>query len=134
MNTAQERLSMLAAHAGNKSLKALAGQLGVNAQRLYDIKSGKVREISASLQNKIFLTFPDISPEWIRTGEGKMLKESKQPTRLEPITLTEEAMRLHLNMSETIHSQQETIQQLTDMLKQALGMRQATTPKKDIAG
>lgn len=135
MTTVQERIDLLVQHSGRRGLKALAGYLGVNAQRLYDIRSGKVKEISTSLANKIFLAFPEVDRDWVVTGEGEMIKkESTPPTVNTSITLPKETIKLNLNLSETVRSQQETIQQLTDMLKQALGMRQATTPKKDIAG
>ena len=91
------------------------------------------KSVSPEVVKKISLVFPELNTGWLLAGTGKMLNDP-QAERPESITISGEMVRLHLNMSETIHSQQETIQQLTDMLKQALGMRQTTAPKKDIAG
>lgn len=91
------------------------------------------KSVSPEVVKKISLIFPELNTGWLLAGTGKMLNDP-QAERPESITISGEMVRLHLDMSETIHSQQETIQQLTDMLKQTLGMRQTTAPKKDIAG
>jgi transcriptional regulator with XRE-family HTH domain len=90
------------------------------------------RSISPDVLKKISLTFPDLNTSWLMAGSGDMLNVRPSRPESPSITLSKEAIKLNLNLSETIRSQQETIQQLTDMLKQALGMQSA--PKKDIAG
>lgn len=115
MNTTQERISMLAMYAGNKSMKALASDLGLNTpQMLYDLKSGKTREISGRLANKIFLVFPEVSQTWLLTGEGEMIKTPQR--RDDTYTVPADIMKLNLNLSETIRQQQETIHMLATML------------------
>lgn len=117
------------------NVKSLSERLGyARPQGLYDVAAGRTKSLSNDLCRKIVTAFPDFSYSWLLTGEGEMLTTSTPTPKQEPIIFSDETMRLHLNMSETIHSQQETIQQLTDMLKQALGMHQAAAPKKDIAG
>ena len=117
------------------NVKSLSERLGyARPQGLYDVAAGRTKSISNDLCRKIVTAFPDFNYSWLLTGEGEMLTAPTPTTKQEPIIISDETMRLHLNMSETIHSQQETIQQLTDMLKQALGMHQAAAPKKDIAG
>lgn len=128
MNTVQERIGMLAMYAGNKSLKALASDLGLNTQMLYDLKSGKTKEISGRLANKIFLVFPEVSKTWLLTGEGEMLQCNSSD---DSVPVENELNNQH-HLIETIYSQQETIAQLTRMLGLQLGMQPA--PKKEKAG
>lgn len=129
MDTIQERISMLAVHSGCRNIKALAQLLGLNPQVLYDLKSGKTKEISGRLANKIFLVFPEVSHSWLINGEGEMIEGTSAPSGV-TVDVTE-IMRLNLNLSETIRKQQDTIHLLTEMLNQRQ-VQQA--PKKEVAG
>ncbi len=44
------------------------------SQNLYDIESGKVKNISLELSEKIVLAYPNIRREYLLTGIGEMLK------------------------------------------------------------
>lgn len=120
---------MLAVHAGCRNMKALAQLLGQNPQVLYDLKSGKTKEISGRLANKIFLVFPDVSHSWLLNGEGEMIEGTGAPSG--PSVDIGEIMRINLNLSETIRQQQDTIHLLTEMLNQRQGQQ---APKKEVVG
>ena len=114
MITVQDRISMLAVHAGNKSLKALARDLGINPQVFYDIMSGKTLRISARVADKIFLAFPDVNKDWVLNGEGEMLSRPT-PKLSDPVTISGDLLQIYLNLSETARLQQETIRDLIRM-------------------
>ena len=131
MTTVQDRLSMLAVHAGSKSLKALAKDLGLTTpQMLYDIKSGKVAGFSTRLANKILLVYPEVNQTWLLTGEGEMLTNS--PKTSASVMLSGDAMTIFLNMSDTISRQEANITKLTDMVNRLTGGMEVQ--KKDVAG
>lgn len=72
--------------------KGFALTIGVNQQRLYDLKSGKTRSVSSDLTNKISSCFPDLSLQWLLTGEGEMLRAELSENKMEgfPDSATEE--------------------------------------------
>ena len=117
---------MLAVHAGCRNMKALAQLLGQNPQILYDLKSGKTKEISGRLANKIFLVFPEVSHSWLLSGEGEMIEGAAAPSGV-----TVDVSEIMKNLSETIRKQQDTIHLLTEMLNQRQTQQ---APKKEIAG
>lgn len=85
------------------------------------------QSISPDVSKKISLTFPELNMGWVLTGEGEMLN-SEAPK--ESITLSGDAMKIFLNMSNTILRQEENISKLTDMVNRLTG----GIPKKDAAG
>lgn len=58
------------------SLSELAKSIGAKPQNMYDIRSGKVRSVSAQLADKILSVYPKYSRTWIITGDGNMYKDS----------------------------------------------------------
>ena len=117
---------MLAVHAGCRNMKALAQLLGQNPQILYDLKSGKTKEISGRLANKISLVFPEVSHSWLLSGEGEMIEGAAAPSGV-----TVDVSEIMKNLSETIRKQQDTIHLLTEMLNQRQTQQ---APKKEVAG
>lgn len=57
------------------TLSKLAKAIGALPQIMYDIKSGKTKDVSVTLADKILAVFPQYSRTWILTGEGEMLKD-----------------------------------------------------------
>lgn len=83
MKDSPEILSDLLRHlkiSGNK----LASEIGLNANTaIYHIKNGR-NNISADLAKKIENRFPELSYNWLLTGEGEMLKgEKREGTKVE---------------------------------------------------
>lgn len=59
----------------NLTASAFAKKIGVKTnQSVYDLTSGKTRTLSQSIINKITSCYPEISLEWLMTGEGEMLR------------------------------------------------------------
>lgn len=57
--------------------KSFSEKIGLDRpQAIYDIQSGKTKNISAKMADKIISAFPEIDRSWLLTGEGNMLKES----------------------------------------------------------
>ena len=55
--------------------KSFSEKIGlIRPQSIYDIQSGKTRNISANMADKIISVFPEINRGWLLTGEGEMLK------------------------------------------------------------
>lgn len=57
------------------TLSKFAKAIGALPQIMYDIKSGKTKDVSVTLADKILAVFPQYSRTWILTGEGEMLKD-----------------------------------------------------------
>ena len=72
------------------------------------------QSISPSASKRISLTFPDLNMGWVLSGDGEMLTATHRPQD-DPIMFTPDAMRIYLNMTDTLKSQQGTIAVLTDM-------------------
>lgn len=123
-----ERIESIIKYGNHKNAKALSTALGMrSAQVFYDIQSGKVKSISSQLANKIVLVYPEISMNWLLTGQGEMLSNSEHKTI--PV-FSDSAMQVFLNMSNTILRQEENISKLADMVNRLTG----GIPKKDAAG
>lgn len=57
------------------SYSDLAKLMGIpRAQPLYDIRDGKIKNISENYANKILAAFPKYNKGWLMSGEGEMLK------------------------------------------------------------
>jgi hypothetical protein len=83
------------------------------------LSSRYVSNISKSIQpaivEKISLNFPDLNMGWVLTGYGNMFNE--QPIKKESapeVFPSADAMKLYLEMMETIRIQAETIKKLTE--------------------
>lgn len=79
---------------------------GINKSRFYretGLSNGfldKVKDIGSSKLEDILKTYPDISPEWILTGKGAMVREVKQPIQGE--TKSEYLLRTDSRRSEQL--------------------------------
>lgn len=98
-----------------------AEEIGVKYQRIFDIQQGKTKKVSADVANLVVARYPEFSIEWLLTGEGEMLKENKkintQSAVSNDVTMSREIFDLLKNQSETILSQQRTIEKLADREK-----------------
>ena len=76
------------------------------------------RSISPEVAQRISLTFPELNMGWVLAGTGEMLvrdEPERGNTCQDTIAVPAEAMKLYLNMSDTLKSQQNTISVLTEM-------------------
>ncbi len=60
-----------------KSVRGLAKELDLAPHILGNIQSGRVAKFSPLLRMKILARYPDISPQWLETGEGDMLRSGE---------------------------------------------------------
>jgi hypothetical protein len=76
------------------------------------------KSISPDVAQRISLTFPDLNMGWVMAGVGEMLvvdvSKSREPNQ-DPIIVSADTMKLYLNLSDTVKSQQNTISVLTEM-------------------
>ena len=71
--TAKEILEELLSYK-ELNINALATEIGLSrAQALYDIQSGKTKNITPSMADRIIQKFPEFNRVWLRTGDGGML-------------------------------------------------------------
>lgn len=68
-------LSQLLDHLGIKS-PTLANQIGAEYKRLQNVETGKTKKVSGDLASRITDKYPDISLQWLLTGEGPMLRDA----------------------------------------------------------
>lgn len=115
------------------SVPLFARSLGYSSDSLYNIIKGKYR-ISPKLADKILEEYPEINPEWLKEGRGKMiideskvdplLLEALYPKIEEPGEKYNKATEIELLKKEnellkkTTEEQREEIQFLRDLLKQ----------------
>lgn len=125
--TPSERLNEVLRITGT-NVKSLSERLGYNRpQGLYDVSAGRTKSLSTDLARKIVTAFPEFNYTWLVTGEGEMMTERP---RTDTFTLTGDALKLFLNLSNTIVRQEENILKLADMVNRLTGTEQ----KKDVAG
>lgn len=70
----KERVLLFAEYKGIKP-SVLEKQLGISRSYFYNIKS-----ISAEVLSKIVTTYPEVSADWLLTGQGEMLRQPSEPT------------------------------------------------------
>ena len=75
MNTANSRLTLLLKHKGLTGTE-LAEQIGTSQPTISAILNGK-RNLSRGMIARINDLFPDLNTGWLLTGEGNMLRQSK---------------------------------------------------------
>ena len=93
------------------------------------------RDISHRVLEQIEKHYTDLNIDWVRTGEGEMLKPAKETypeATPDGHFVTGENMKISLNQIETIRSQQETIRLLTEMVNRLTGGSNA--PQKENVG
>lgn len=63
--------------------KSFSEKIGlIRPQSIYDIQSGKTKNISPNMADKIISVFPEVNRGWLLTGEGEMLKsKSNEPNQ-----------------------------------------------------
>ena len=98
--TAKEILEELLSYK-ELNINALATEIGLNrAQALYDIQSGKTKNITPSMADRIIQKFPEFNRVWLRTGDGEMLNTDTsldQPMEFAPDQM-DEALRVAKKM------------------------------------
>lgn len=71
----KEVLLRIAEHVNVKKIRGLAEYLGENENKLYAwVRSGNIADVGVILAKN-----PEINPEWIKTGEGPMLRYQPPP-------------------------------------------------------
>ena len=65
---------MFAEYKGIKP-SVLEKQLGISRSYFYNITS-----ISAEIKSKIVTTYPEVSADWLLTGQGEMLRQPSEPS------------------------------------------------------
>lgn len=81
-----------------------ANEAQIGTVQLSEIVSGK-RRVSEYYINKILTRFPEINEEWLRTGEGEMLKIASAVAENHSISIAGDDVRennIHMNSDETI--------------------------------
>lgn len=59
--------------------KSFSEKIGLDRpQAIYDIQTGKTKNVSPRMADKIISVFPNIDRRWLLTGEGDMIKQSSQ--------------------------------------------------------
>lgn len=66
-----------------------ADKIDVGRSQLSEVISGK-RKFSERYVLKLLTSFPEISEQWLRTGEGEMLKKSSYSQNVSPTVLADD--------------------------------------------
>lgn len=119
--TVKERLIIFLKHE-NLGQKRFANIIGMS--------SGYVNAIKESIQpktiHKIAMHFPHLNTGWLLTGEGEMLRKGdtgkeKVAGKVEPVadmvTMPREVFEMINRLTETLHSQQRTIESMEEQNK-----------------
>ncbi|HAH73453.1 MAG TPA: hypothetical protein DCM09_10005, partial [Butyricimonas virosa] len=116
--------------------KEFAELIHVNQPDLSSYLSGK-KPFGMTLINRISLEL-SINKEWLLTGEGEMLLSNNpkiyNEDKSDNITLSREVFDLIKNQSETILSQQKTIENLVSKVKDSIVPREGNAMNADAAG
>ena len=81
-----------------------ASEVGIGKSQLSEVMSGK-RNASEKYILKMRTRFPEINEEWLRTGEGEMLKIASAVAENHSISIAGDDVRennIHMNSDETI--------------------------------
>jgi hypothetical protein len=99
----------------------------------------KPREITTDKYANILDYLSDVNPEWLLTGNGQMLKNKDSPVIAEPkikyekqndnISMPREVFDQITRLTETVLSQQKTIEKLADRQKGAVADAKNVAPK-----
>ncbi len=93
-----------------------ATKIGVKNQELYAISSLKQKEFSRPTMSAIAKFCPEVSPYWLITGEGSMLAGSIEQHNINGDNIGQQTSHTPNADSETIASQQRTIERLTKIV------------------
>lgn len=70
------------------------------------------KSISPDVAQRISLTFPELNMGWVMAGTGEMLLHDEP--KEETVTVSADTIKIYLNLTDTLRSQQNTISVLTD--------------------
>lgn len=119
-NTSQILEAIL--HFYHINARNFAEKIGTSPTQIYDLRKGKIRKLSPEMTEKILSAYPQISRSFLLTGEGDLFGTQSAPSintisqngdNVQNNGVNEESIS---KMLETIHSQQQTIQSLVEML------------------
>ena len=86
MTSPQERIDAIVRYGGFKNIKAFVSALDLKGpQIIYDIQSGKTKNISDNLAERILLVFPEINRAWLLSGDGDMLRMMPDPKLMKTV-------------------------------------------------
>lgn len=121
MNKKKTRLSPieridLILESTNFNYTQLAKEIGLSrAQVFYDLKSGKTKEVSPDLANKINLRFPQYDLGWLLSGYGNPLVDNKYYTQKERVETLMEKENLTVDqLAEKVNIDPAIIQKILD--------------------
>lgn len=80
-NNISERISQLIENKCNRNKRKFSEKIGFAPQVISNIVSGRKSKPSFDVLNSILSTFDDINSDWLLTGEGSMLSDSKRRTK-----------------------------------------------------
>lgn len=97
-----ERLEKVIQYLGF-NVNSFAKEIGLNrAERLYQIKRGNYA-ISKNLASTIAVHFPDINEAWLITGEGNMLKDGDNYTKIPLFNISLDDFKTDLSLMTPAH-------------------------------
>lgn len=123
-----ERIEQILSHYEINSAQ-FAVKVGVNKNWVYDLKIGKVKNISEENAEKIVNAFPEINKIWLLTGEGEMLRTSPNlpapftqsstfsGQQLGSVTVPAEAWAIIQAQAESLRAKDEQISRLITLIE-----------------
>lgn len=123
MTSPQERIDAIVRYGGFKNIKAFVSALDLKGpQIIYDIQSGKTKNISDNLAERILLVFPEINKAWLLSGIGAMLDgEEEKVTGADGVVIPRELVQMFTNMTEAARIQEENVSRLTQIVNRLTG-------------
>lgn len=123
MTSPQERIDAIVRYGGFKNIKAFVSALDLKGpQIIYDIQSGKTKNISDNLAERILLVFPEINRAWLLSGIGAMLDgEEEKVTGADGVVIPRELVQMFTNMTEAARIQEENVSRLTQIVNRLTG-------------
>lgn len=112
-NIFYDRLMQIMSYLHITSMRGFAKQIGISFSKLQSYQRGSVPSID--VLNKILCNIPQISGEWLLTGEGSMIKSStEEDLKIEP------SNKSHYDeLFEMFKQSQRQVNDLVGMLKQS---------------
>ena len=123
MTSPQERIDAIVRYGGFKNIKAFVSALDLKGpQIIYDIQSGKTKNISDNLAERILLVFPEINRAWLLSGIGAMLEgEEEKVTGTDGVVIPRELVQMFTHMTEAARIQEENVSRLTQIVNRLTG-------------
>lgn len=101
--------------------KRFAEEIGVTPAQVYDLRSGKTKNISGKFANKILKRYSKYSKAWLMTGDGEVFSSAEHLTEKpeldikgkhpgNDVVVSREVFDVIKNLSESVLSQQRTIE------------------------